>query len=401
MRTLVFCTSYAAVPEDWERRHAWWLKSLRQSDIECDQILIVDDGSPCLPQWKEVDIVRQADAPEPLDLLSTAPVVLYTHTERWGRTHVFDFPGWYRSFAFAARYAEARGFQKVIHLESDAFLISPRIRRYFNDFAEGWAALWSDRYTFPELAIQVAAGREVATMAAFTSEPYDRLRGRLHETAFPYTHVETLFCGDRYGEIGAPVPKHADFVAQAAPGETADYYWWIGQGSSKAKRRGLSSLGVEEHVQRYDPPFTETHSEGGWSHIEPGVRWMTETDSRLFLPPVEVVSEHRLDFEVRPAPGGTDGRRFYVLVNDRLVIACILHRSITLSCVVSADALNTDRPNYLRFVHPDVCVPSGEDPAVQDLRQLSVGLRRITVTSIPTEAAVVETRPVKKRFLWG
>jgi hypothetical protein len=128
---------------------------------------------------------------------------------------------------------------------------------------------------------------------------------------------------------------------------------------------------------------------------------MTETDSRLFLPPVMIRADHRLDLEVRPSNGAAEGRRFYVIVNDRLVVACILHRATILSYVIPADVLNSDRYNYIRFSHPDVCIPEGDDPATQDLRRLSVGLHRITLTSVPSQLADMAISPVKKKFPWS
>ena len=123
--------------------------------------------------------------PHPRTWSTSAPIVLYTHNEHLGRTSVFDFPGWHRSFAFAARYAQVHGFRKVIHLESDAFLVSRRIQQHFNDFREGWAAVWSSRYTFPEITVQVAAGRDVGRMAAFFQRSYAEMVGRLHEWSSP------------------------------------------------------------------------------------------------------------------------------------------------------------------------------------------------------------------------
>ena len=72
-KTLVYCTSFAARPRDWATRYALWIEGVRCSGLAYDQMLLVDDGSPCLPQWPDVEIVSEANAPQPADVRSTSP----------------------------------------------------------------------------------------------------------------------------------------------------------------------------------------------------------------------------------------------------------------------------------------------------------------------------------------
>ncbi len=399
MKTLIFCTSYAEREETWQHRHGWWLKSLQGSGLLFDQLLIVDDASPFLPSWSNLKIISQDQAPDPRDARSDAPVVLYTHMERLGRQSVFDFPGWHRSFAFGAFYAEAHGFQKVIHIESDAHLISPRVQEHFNLFDDGWAALWSAKYTFPEIAIQVAARSGVAEMAAFARRPYQELAGRLHETALPYTHIESTFIGDRFGEAGETIPTNIDFVSQAKIGQNDEYYWWIQSQAHPRPAPGLKLLAPPPTAQPLScvAPFNALPLYGGWSHPEEGMRWMTESDSRAYLPPVEQQVDHRLFLDVRPCilEGGPQSQRLYVLLNDQIVDEVMLFRSTTISCNVPASALSMTEHNCIRFLHPDAFAPSSF--GVPDDRRLSVGLSRITLKPMPRND-VAEALPVRKRL---
>src|SRR5450631_3652660 len=89
----------------WDQRYRAWLDGIRSSELEYDQVLIIDDGSAALPDWPDTVIVRDTDPDG-----SEAPIVLYHFTEHLGRRSVSDFPGWVRSFFFAARYAVANGF---------------------------------------------------------------------------------------------------------------------------------------------------------------------------------------------------------------------------------------------------------------------------------------------------
>src|SRR5665213_514706 len=113
-KTLVFCTAYthaAAGPfYTWDQRYRTWVNAIRNTALEYDQILMVDDGSAMLPDWHDVQILGQQD-----DLKTNAPLVMYHFESHLGRHAVSDFPGWVRSFFFAATFARANGFEKLIH----------------------------------------------------------------------------------------------------------------------------------------------------------------------------------------------------------------------------------------------------------------------------------------------
>lgn len=391
MKTLVFCTTYAEHRAVWDMRHAWWLKALQSSQLEFDQLLMVDDASPELPDWPGVKVIRERDAPDPRSLVTSAQVVLYTHEARLGRASVFDFPGWHRSFAFAARYAHAHGFRKVIHLESDAFIVSSRMQQHFNDVREGWTAPWSSRYTFPEIALQVAAGRDVARMAAFAERPYTEMAGRLHESALPYTHVEKSFVGDRYGEFRSDVPHGVDFIAQGLINQPADYYWWMGEPRATGPA-GLPPAAPPAAPLEALPPFDVGPLDGDWSGPEDGQRWMTGWDSALSLPPVQAVCDHLLELSVAPSlsRGPEGGQRVYVLVNDRLLTETLVLRPVVLQFRTPASWLSAESPNRIRLLHPDGTAPSTFDEAYNDGRELSIALRRLALTPLASPA-----RPVK------
>jgi FkbM family methyltransferase len=190
-----------------------------------DQILLVDDGSTELPDWPDTTIAREADG-----LTSSAKIVLYHFENRLGRLSVTNFPGWVRSFFFAARWAAANGFDRVIHVESDAFLISPRIQQYCNDITDGWIAPWCPRYQWPESAIQIIAGSALKSYLELADRPAEEWASLVIEKSLPFTHVEMRFLGDRLGDNDDVVPRGADWSSQAhcAPGQQpARFYWWL------------------------------------------------------------------------------------------------------------------------------------------------------------------------------
>ena len=222
-RTLVFCTTYGDHADHWNIRYATWLKSIRTGGLRYDQILMIDDGSPMLPRWEGVDIVLDAPGAR-----SNARAAIYRFNNNLGRQRDF-FPGWFRSFGFAGEYAERCGFDKIIHVESDAALITPRIHTYFNDRKAGWTALWCPLHSMPESGIQIMAGRDIALYRAFMARPYEELRSNLIENLMPFTRVEKSFTGDRYGEIAHSIPAEADYGMQLHTGfyPHPDYLWWL------------------------------------------------------------------------------------------------------------------------------------------------------------------------------
>lgn len=365
MKTLVFCTSYHTSAKGWDDRQGIWIKALQRSSLHFDQLLIVDDASPVLPNWPNLQTITEKQQPHLEAIQSDAPIILYTHTERLGRASVFEFPGWYRSFAFGVLYGAAHGFEKIIHLESDAFLISDRIQSHFNVFTTGWFACWCEAYHFPEIAIQAAAGDEIANMVAFVREPYAQMEGQIHEFVFPFTHIERHFVGNRYGEMIGHVPRHADYSAQTHNGQPDAFYWWI-----RERKAAYESIIIE----RVRAPFAADVLEGSWSGPEASYIWMIDLDSLLYIAPAASEINYELMLDLIPCLyQDRKQQRLFVLVNNTLVNAVSLHRTTTIICYVSKGILSSDCPNQLRFIHPDAFVPSEVGPH-SEKRKLSIAL---------------------------
>jgi hypothetical protein len=223
-RTLVFCTSFSATADTWTFRYRLWLNAIRSSDIIHDHVLLVDDGSPLLPAWPDTRITNELHT-------SPAPgsVTLFHFDQRLGRSAGSVYPGWSRTFCLAARFAESHGFDKIIHIESDAFIISERMRNYIDEVSDGWIAPAIQSERMPESAIQIMAGTGAAAYFEFSKRSYARSVGMLAEHIIPFTKIERAFIGSRYGETLSHVPRDADFVTQSR-GEglrRREYYWWL------------------------------------------------------------------------------------------------------------------------------------------------------------------------------
>ena len=267
MKTLVFCTSYAEALGVWEQRCGAWMKAILHSGLKFDKILIVDDGSPILPTWPQVTIV----SPGQYDDLMSGGVSIHHFDNRCGRdVDGQPFPGWYRSFAYAIMCGIRGGFDRIIHIESDAFLISRRAVGFFNECDSGWVSLWCRSYQWPESTMQIINKDSFKAAEEFFSRPYSDYTGQPYmpmEKLLPITSINKNLVGDRYGELYDSVPLGADYVSQVRWGQPQSYYWWLENPASETFRNPKSwDLSQIEHQYSCDDQAVLEHR--GVSYLE-------------------------------------------------------------------------------------------------------------------------------------
>lgn len=382
MRTLVYCTAYADTQAVWQSRYRAWIEAQSRPAIHWDQLLIVDDGSPVLPEWNDVSLVREIEAPTPEEVRSDARVVLYHHEFRLGRAALFDFPGWHRSFAFGARYAQAHGFDKIVHLESDAFLVSRRMRRLVDAHRAGWVIPWSERYKFPEIAIQLVGPDQVDAFAAFAARPYGWMRHRVHEPLFTPTHIERGLVGERYGESADPIPRDADYATQVPSQREPSYYWWLRDDEDEAP----PAVTPSEADRTFQ--FGQAGSPGlalgiGWSYPEAEMCWMVDDESTLSLPPFSPAHASALTLLLMPHVWGErlTVQRLTVLANEVLLGEVELRQEGTVGFTVPAGTWQASGLNLLRLRHPDAAAPAAVSGG-GDQRRLALAVRTMTVSQV-------------------
>ena len=227
MKTLLFCTGYASSLEKWESVHGRWINAVEHSGLSVDKILIPDDGSPFLPEWPGV-VVIDATLPE---IEPDTRGVICRHSSNLGRQAVYVYPGWHRSFMLAAAYAQKYGYNKIIHIEADAFIISPRMIDHMNAYTQGWETFWCPRYQLPETAIQIIAGSALVSLYSLIDVPYSQFAGQPADPGhgqgaswLPYTTVNKNFHGDRWGENRQTPPTNADYACQIP---VTMHCWWL------------------------------------------------------------------------------------------------------------------------------------------------------------------------------
>jgi hypothetical protein len=202
MRSFLFCTTYIdnARQDQQTLRYQKWLEyySVLMEALGVDHMFMIDDGSPH-PLESDLVTVISADSEWPAHLPARIHVIRFDqHLGRIGN----DYAGWWRSFTYAYKIAAKYGFDKIIHIESDFYVVSPRLRAFIREMNEGWMALYSAYYRFPETAIQVICKDCFDLLEGI----YIRVREsgfKLHDIAenvLPFTVVRKDFIGDRLGE---------------------------------------------------------------------------------------------------------------------------------------------------------------------------------------------------------
>ena len=146
--TLLFCTAYIAEESWWLGRYKPWVDYYQPLPLRRDATFMLDDLSPYIPEDQRLVVLD--DLPSKVD---PQRINLYRFAEHIGNDRRNRHRGWWRSFLFSLQIARQYGLRKIIHVESDAYLISQRVVDYLTNLDSGWTALWCPTYQMPEAQI--------------------------------------------------------------------------------------------------------------------------------------------------------------------------------------------------------------------------------------------------------
>ena len=169
--------------------------------VGASHILIADNGSrpEFLSLLKLPIFIGGAAFPEELPLTS-----LFTHTDDIGKEQ-----GIWRSFRLMATIAKHYDFDRIVNIESDAYVLTSKMRGYMFSLESGWMVPWCITCKWPENDIQVICKDQYESAMKIV-----RHQGILGELISPYTMINKDFKGDRWGEGVGSIPPDADFVCQ-------------------------------------------------------------------------------------------------------------------------------------------------------------------------------------------
>jgi hypothetical protein len=218
MRTLFFCTAWCISQQNMDARCGKWYAYHRRildragllSGVE---IAMIADGIPrSRAKWPDGDYIgvnlfphlgRGGRGPSWLDREEEA-AIYHGSTGR--------YPGWWRSMETAAHLARVYDCERMIHVESDNYLLSRRSIDVLFNAPEGWMAPNSRTYGFRDSAVQAIVGWQwVAELERVAK--HHRETNELAELAIPWTGTLPLV-GGREFEKGIPPRPEDDYMGQ-------------------------------------------------------------------------------------------------------------------------------------------------------------------------------------------
>ena len=182
MTTLLYCTGYSKSDLTWEKRWRRWYNKNKQKGLHFDQLLIVDNGSPELPGWSDNRVIHNLDRP-----WYNKNIVIYRYEDTLDTDAHLT-----RSVQIASAYATQYDFDKLLHMESDVYILSKRLAKFINEHD-------TDHMTFPgELCAGYVGSNYGQThdvlpnnidYATGIGENWDDVHTRYHDTKRQYTYI--------------------------------------------------------------------------------------------------------------------------------------------------------------------------------------------------------------------
>jgi len=123
MKTLLYCAGYSTSDLGWEKRWRRWYDYNKQKGLHFDQLLIVDNGSPELPGWSDNRVIHNLDR-----LWYNKNIVIYRYEDTLDTDAHLN-----RSVQIASAYATQYDFDKLLHIESDVYILSKRLAKFINE----------------------------------------------------------------------------------------------------------------------------------------------------------------------------------------------------------------------------------------------------------------------------
>jgi len=234
MASFLFCTCYFDVngSANASNRYTKWIDyyETHTERFGTDYLFLIDDGSAAIPSSSRYAVHDAHNLPARLN----KRINFFHFPDNLGRSSVHEYPGWWRSFIFSMALANVYGMRKIIHIESDFFIVSDRLASYIKSVETGWTALYSQHYKFAETGIQIITSDSFPAFerVALQIQNNGYQAAGIAEKTLPFTQVNQEFVGDRFGELDIledwiaerSLPAHVDYVGQVLPHHRLDQF---------------------------------------------------------------------------------------------------------------------------------------------------------------------------------
>jgi len=204
MNSFLFCTSFvnSSIPDHRPARYRKWIEyySRIRDELGASYIFMLDDASPDL--CVDPELSEKISVTEGLPAMPSEKINVISFKDHLGRPTWKEYSGWWRSFTFSIQIARQFAFRKIIHIESDFYVISNRLIRYMATLDAGWTALYCTYGNVPETGIQVIGWDSFHLLDDLNKQAqlsdYRYKSDVIAERLLPLTNVVRDFKGDRF-----------------------------------------------------------------------------------------------------------------------------------------------------------------------------------------------------------
>lgn len=107
------------------------------------------------------------------------------------------------------------GYDKIIMIDSDGFVLSKRLAQYIKNTNTGWVSFKSTTHEFPDCSLQILNRDAYPVFKRYAETPWKERVGCTMERDIPFTLVSESFNVGRFGEEYLPQSPGMDYYGQA------------------------------------------------------------------------------------------------------------------------------------------------------------------------------------------
>lgn len=96
------------------------------------------------------------------------------------------------------------GFEKIITIDSDGFVLTKRMASFIRNCNTGWQSFWCENGQFPESSIHILNSTAFSLFTEYTKTPWVDRVGSMMERALPFSDLNRDFRVSRFGERAVP-----------------------------------------------------------------------------------------------------------------------------------------------------------------------------------------------------
>jgi hypothetical protein len=222
MRTALYAPSFldgidpsGAQRIDRTHRYLKYYRALKD-ELGFDRIFLADDGSTPHLTGALGGTIFEEDLS--IGQLGHPDLFILTRRQHLGipRNTDWDYPCYWKNLYETRKVFEIFGYDKVITIDTDGFVLSRRLAEYIRELRSGWTAFHERKWNFPTAELHVLCrGNGFERFDRFTYPHFMTHNGLLMEKTIPFTYVEPQFNCGRYGEDRHPQTAEMDFYSQA------------------------------------------------------------------------------------------------------------------------------------------------------------------------------------------